>query len=71
MFYKPDLSLQNTQRERGIFMTWSSHRLLHRCIHVQLGTHVVSLVNQTVFRERACASECAFTEYGLVHETTM
>ena len=25
-------------------------------------------MNQTVFRERACAS--AFTEYGLVHETT-
>ena len=52
--------------------------------------HGSSLVNQTVFRERACASErgrggrenfpsspppfaraCAFTEYGLVHETSM
>ena len=26
-------------------------------------------MNQTVFHERACA--CAFTEYGLVHETTL
>ena len=49
----------------------------------ELSAHVcphASLVNQTVLGERSCASEsiipppfvrvCAFTEYGLVHETT-
>ena len=53
-------------------------------VHVltQYSKHVGSLVNQTIFRERACASErgrggrdilfaYAFAEYGLVHETSV